>query len=92
MGLNARGTKIGRTLEAADQTGLVVRTEEHSILGPECGCAEVMSGHRSTPLLRVWDNGGHVESVPNDELLWKYGRTVWHVADAAWSHLAKGRE
>jgi transketolase len=79
-------------IAAAEQTGLVVTAEEHSILGGLGGAvAEVLSEHRPTPLVRVGVHDVYAESAPNDALLEKYGVTARHVTEAARSHLAKWR-
>ena len=79
-------------IAAAEQTGLVVTAEEHSILGGLGGAvAEVLCEHRPTPLVRVGVHDVYAESAPNDALLEKYGVTARHVAEAARSHLAKWR-
>ena len=83
---------VDAIVAAADQTGLVITAEEHSILGGLGGAvAEILSEHRPTPMRRVGVQDVNAESAPNDDLLKKYGLTARHVADAARAHLAKWR-
>jgi transketolase len=83
---------VDAIVAAADQTGLVITAEEHSILGGLGGAvAEILSEHRPTPMRRVGVQDVNAESAPNDDLLKRYGLTARHVADAARAHLAKWR-
>jgi transketolase len=70
-------------VEAAEQTGAVVTTEDHSIIGGLGGAvAEVLGEQRPTPLRRVGIRDVFGESAPNEPLLEKYGLTARHVAEA----------
>lgn len=69
---------------AAQKTGRVVATEDHTIIGGLGGAiAETLAEHAPTPMARVGIRDTFGESAPNDELLEKYGLTPAHVAQAA---------
>jgi transketolase len=76
-------------VDAARQTGVVVTTEEHTIIGGLGGAvAEVLSEKWPARLRRVGIEDVFAESAPNQPLLEKYGLTAQHVAKAAREHLA----
>ena len=69
---------------AAQQTGRVVATEDHTIIGGLGGAiAEILAENAPTPMARVGIRDTYCESAPNDELLEKYGLTPAHIATAA---------
>ncbi len=71
-------------VRAAEKTGLVVTTEEHTIVGGlGSAVAEVLGEHRPTPLKRHGLNDLFGESGSNDALLEKYGMTAPHIAAVA---------
>jgi transketolase len=71
-------------IRSAEKTGLVVTTEEHTIIGGLGGAvAEILGEHRPTPLRRHGLNDLYGESGSNDDLLEKYGLTPTHIAAAA---------
>jgi transketolase len=71
-------------VQAAERTGLVVTTEDHSIIGGlGSAVAEVLSERRPTRILRIGIRDVYGESAPDDALLEKYGLTPRHVAAAA---------
>jgi len=71
-------------VRAAEKTGLVVTTEEHTIIGGLGGAvAEILGEHRPTPLRRHGLMDLYGESGSNDALLEKYGLAPKHVAEAA---------
>jgi transketolase len=68
----------------AAKTGLVVTTEEHTIIGGlGSAVAETLGEHRPTPLARHGLMDVYGESGSNEELLEKYGLSSRHIADAA---------
>jgi transketolase len=74
---------IRAVIEAATRTGLVLTTEEHTIVGGLGGAiAEVLAEHAPTRMRRHGLHDGFGESGPNDALLDKYGLAPKHVADA----------
>jgi transketolase len=71
-------------IDAAQKTGRVVTTEDHSIIGGLGGAvAEILGENAPTPMARVGIQDTFGESAPNDELLEKYGLTPEHIAAAA---------
>ena len=71
-------------IASAAKTGLVVTTEEHTIIGGLGGAiAEILGEHQPTPLVRHGLMDRYGESGSNDELLEKYGLTPRHVANCA---------
>ena len=71
-------------IRSAEKTGLIVTTEEHTIIGGLGGAvAEVLGENRPTPLRRHGLNDLYGESGSNDALLEKYGLTPRHIAEAA---------
>ena len=69
---------------AAQKTGCVVATEDHTIIGGLGGAvAEILAENAPTPMARVGIQDTFGESAPNDDLLEKYGLTPAHVAAAA---------
>ena len=69
---------------AAKQTGRVLTTEEHNIIGGLGGAvAEVLGQHHPVPMKIHGLNDCYLESGPNDALLEKYGLTPRHIAAAA---------
>jgi len=68
----------------AAQTGAIVTTEEHSIIGGLGGAvAETLSEKCPTRIRRIGLKDTFGESGANDALLEKYGLTAHHVAEAA---------
>ncbi len=68
---------------AAERTGLVLTTEEHTIIGGLGGAvAEVLAEHRPTPMKRHGLQDTFGESGPDEALLEKYGISPSRVADA----------
>lgn len=68
---------------AADRTGLVLTTEEHTIIGGLGGAvAEVLGERRPTRMKRHGLRDIYGESGANDALLEKYGMSAPHVAAA----------
>lgn len=75
-------------IESAEKTGLVVTTEEHTIIGGlGSAVAEILGEHRPTPLRRHGLMDVYGESGSNEDLLEKYGLTPRHVAEVARSLL-----
>lgn len=71
-------------IRAAEKTGRVLTTEEHTIIGGlGSAVAEILGEHHPTPLLRHGLNDVYGESGSNEELLDKYGLSPAHVAEAA---------
>ena len=71
-------------VHSADKTGLVVTTEEHTVIGGlGSAVAELLGEHRPTPLRRHGLMDVYGESGSNDALLEKYGMTARHIAAAA---------
>jgi transketolase len=70
-------------VRAAERTGRVVTTEEHTIIGGlGSAVAEILGEHRPTPLRRHGLLDTYGESGSNDELLEKYGLAPHQIADA----------
>ena len=77
---------------AATRTGLVLTTEEHTIVGGLGGAvAEVLAEHAPTRMRRHGLHDGFGESGPNEALLDKYGLSPTHVATAIRDALAESR-
>jgi len=77
---------------AAERTGRVLTTEDHTIIGGLGGAvAEVLSQRRPTPMRIHGLQDCFGESGPNDAMLEKYGLTPKHVAQAAKALLEKTR-
>jgi transketolase len=77
---------------AANKTGLVVTTEEGTIVGGLGGAiAEILSQHSPTPVKLHGINDIFGESGPDKALLEKYGLTSHHVATAVREHLAANK-
>lgn len=71
-------------VKAAEKTGLVVTTEEHTIIGGLGGAvAEILGEHRPTPMRRHGLMDLYGESGANDALIEKYGLSPRHLAAAA---------
>lgn len=71
-------------VRAAEKTGLVVTTEEHTIIGGLGGAvAEILGEHRPTPMKRHGLMDLYGESGANDALIEKYGLSPGHLAKAA---------
>jgi transketolase len=71
-------------VRSASKTGLVITTEEHTIIGGLGGAvAEILGEHRPTPMRRHGLMDLYGESGSNEALLEKYGMTAPHIADAA---------
>ena len=74
----------------AAETGAVVTSEDHSIIGGLGGAvAEVLGEQRPTLMKRVGVRDVNLESAPNDALLEKYGLTTRHIVEAAKEVLAR---
>lgn len=70
-------------VEAAQDTGLVVTSEDHTIYGGLGGAvAEILSERHPTRVVRHGINDTYGESAPNAQLLDKYGLSAAHVATA----------
>lgn len=79
-------------VNAAAKTGLVVTTEEHTIIGGlGSAVAEILGEHQPTPLRRHGLQDLYGESGSNDDLIEKYGLAPHHVAEAAKRLLEKQR-
>jgi len=71
-------------LQAAAETGALVTVEEHSIVGGLGGAvAEMLSGERPVPVIRVGLQDAFAESGPYDALLDRYGMSVDDIVAAA---------
>ncbi len=71
-------------VRGAEKTGLVVTTEEHTIIGGlGSAVAEILGEHRPTPLRRHGLMDVYGESGSNDDLIEKYGLSPKHVAQVA---------
>ena len=74
---------VDAVVAAAAKTGLVMTTEEHSIIGGLGGAiAETLGEHLPTPMRRHGLQDIFGESGPNDALLDKYGIAPPRLADA----------
>lgn len=70
-------------IQAAEKTGAIVTTEEHSIYGGLGGAvAEVLVEEKTVPMLRVGVNDCNAESAPNEQLVEKFGLSSAHIAEA----------
>jgi transketolase len=68
----------------ASWTGLILTTEDHSIIGGLGGAvAECLGEHRPTRMRRVGIRDVFGESAPNDALLEKHGLTAAKIAETA---------
>jgi transketolase len=77
---------------AAEKTGLVLTTEEHTIVGGlGSAVAEILGEHRPTPMRRHGLLDLYGESGSNDALIEKYGLSPKHVAAAAHELLRTAR-
>jgi transketolase len=77
---------------AARKTGLVVTTEEHTIIGGLGGAvAEILGEHAPLPIRRHGLMDLYGESGSNDELIEKYGLSPRHVANVARSLIREHR-
>lgn len=80
-------------VRAAEKTGRVVTTEEHTIIGGlGSAVAEILGEHRPTPLRRHGLQDLYGESGSNAALIEKYGLSPRHVADAARGLLRSTRD
>jgi transketolase len=71
-------------VRAAQVTGLVVTSEDHSIIGGlGSAVAEVLAEHVPARLKRTGLQDVYAESGPNDALIQKYGLSSEHVVAAA---------
>ncbi len=71
-------------LRAAQTTGLVVTSEDHSIIGGlGSAVAEVLAEHIPAGLKRIGLQDVYAESGPNDALIQKYGLSSEHIVAAA---------
>ncbi len=69
-------------VRSVEKTGLVVTTEEHTIIGGlGSAVAEILGEHRPAPLRRHGLMDVYGESGSNEALLEKYGLTPRHVAN-----------
>ena len=74
---------VEAVVNGAAQTGRVITTEEHTIVGGLGGAiAEALSEHSPTPLRRHGLQDVFGESGPNDALLDKYGISIEKTAEA----------
>ncbi|MCM3569873.1 transketolase family protein [Neobacillus mesonae] len=68
-------------IKAADETGAIVTSEEHSIYGGlGSAVAEVLVEENPVPMLRVGVKDRNSESGPNEALLQKYEISIDHIA------------
>jgi transketolase len=75
---------VATLVKAAEETGCIVTTEDHNILGGLGGAvAEVLSCESPAPLVRVGLQDTFAQSGEADELLEFYGLTANHIAAAA---------
>lgn len=73
---------------AAEQTGVVISVEEHTIYGGLGGAvAEVLGERRPTRLFRIGLRDVYPESGPNEALLEIYGLSAGRVADQVEAYL-----
>jgi transketolase len=84
--------EVAGVVTEAEKTGLVLTTEEHTIVGGLGGAiAETLGEHSPMPVQRHGLNDLFGESGPNDALLDKYGLSPAHVAEAIRGLIAKHR-
>lgn len=77
-------------IAAAERTGVLVSTEEHSMYGGlGSAVAEVLAEHKPVPMLRVAVQDRNAESGPNEALLRKYNIAVEDIVRVAKTALAK---
>ena len=75
---------VGLVLAAAEETGALVTAEEHSIVGGLGGAvAELVSGERPVPVVRVGITDTFCETGPYEALLDRWGMAVADVTAAA---------
>jgi len=83
---------VGEIVAAADKTGLVVTTEEGTVVGGLGGAiAETLSQHSPKPMKIHGLDDIFGESGPDGALLDKYGLSPAHVAEAIRDHVAAHR-
>jgi transketolase len=83
---------VDAVVAAADKTGLVMTTEEHTIVGGLGGAvAEALVEHHPLPMKRHGLQDVFGESGPNDALLDKYGLAAPHVVTAVKEFVATHR-
>ena len=71
-------------LAAAEETGALVTAEEHSVVGGLGGAvAELLSGERPVPVVRVGIRDTFAESGPYEALLDRYGMSVDNIVSSA---------
>ncbi len=71
-------------MQAAGETGALVTCEEHSIVGGlGAAVAELLSGERPVPVVRVGVADRFTESGPYGDLLDRYGMSVAYIEAAA---------
>lgn len=83
---------VAAVVAAAEKTGLVMTTEEHTIVGGLGGAiAEALAEHHPLPMKRHGLQDVFGESGPNDALLDKYGLAAPHVMTAIREFVAAHR-
>jgi len=83
---------VAAVVAAAEKTGLVMTTEEHTIVGGLGGAvAEALVEHHPLPMKRHGLQDVFGESGPNDALLDKYGLAAPHVVTAVSEFVAAHR-
>jgi transketolase len=71
-------------LRAAEETGALVTCEEHSIVGGlGAAVAELVSGERPVPVVRVGVADRYTESGPYNDLMDRYGLSLTDIEGAA---------
>lgn len=77
-------------IKAAEKTGAIVTSEEHSIYGGlGSAVAEVLVEERPVPMLRIGVNDRNTESAPNEELVEKFEVSPNHIKKAVKEILRK---
>jgi transketolase len=77
---------------AAERTGRVITTEEHTVIGGLGGAvAETLGEHRPTRIDRIGLQDLYVQSGPNDALLDIYGLSAARVSEQVQRILAMSR-
>ncbi|EKN63252.1 transketolase family protein [Schinkia azotoformans] len=77
-------------VKAAEETGVIVTAEEHSIYGGlGSAVAEVLVEERPVPMLRVGVKDRNSESGPNEEMLEKYEISTNHIINVVKKALKK---
>lgn len=80
-------------VKAAEETGVIVTAEEHSIYGGlGSAVAEVLVEEKPVPMLRVGVKDKNTESAPNEQLLEKFEISSKHVELAVKEALKKKQE